>query len=439
MSQQSGDQYTEEQKKLRAEIEKKHGKTPEQLYEEREKRVRDAIELREPDRVPTSFRLTYFPATYTGIPKSVAYYDPARWNKAVIRTILDFDPDMSQSYVGTSAGEVNDILQPTQSKWPGGPLPENTTHQAIDVETMMDDEYDLLLSDPTDFFIRKMLPRSFDALKPLAKLPQMAERAMGFGMLTPIFASEEFKEMGRMLIKAGEAQERWQKATDTSLEEEMDKLGLVPNGFMGGVGGAPFDIISDMYRGMRGAMLDMYRHPDELLAVLDVMLENRIKRAVPANPDTKGNPKRVFIALHRGAEGFMSRKQFEKFYWPGLKKAMLKTIELGYIPMPFCEGAYGDRLEYFLELPKGKVVLQLDLTDMFRAKEILRDHACLFGNVPASMLQVGTPQDVENYCKKLIEFCGKGGGFILSHGSSIDEAKPENIRAMIESAKKYNP
>jgi uroporphyrinogen-III decarboxylase len=135
----------------------------------------------------------------------------------------------------------------------------------------------------------------------------------------------------------------------------------------------------------------------------------------------------------------MSRKQFEKFYWPGLKKAMLKTIELGYIPMPFCEGAYGDRLEYFLEMPKGKVVVLLDLTDMFRAKDILKDHSCLMGNVPASLLQIGTPQDVDNYCKKIIEVCGKGGGFILSHGSSIDEAKPENIRTMIESVKKYNP
>lgn len=438
MSRQSEEQYTGEQQRLRAEIEKKHGKTPEQLYEEREKRIRDAIELSEPDRVPTSLRLTYFPATYTGIPKSTAYYDPARWKNAVIKTILDFDPDMSQSYAGMSAGEVNDILQPTQSKWPGGTLPDNTAHQAIDVETMMEDEYDLLLSDPTDFLIRRMLPRSYNALKPLAKLPHIAERATGFGMLTPIFASEEFKEMGKMLVKAGEAQERWRKTAGTSLAEEMGKLCLVPNSYMGGAGGAPFDTISDMYRGMRGAMLDMYRHPDELLAVLDVILEKRIKEATPANPNTKGNPKRVFIALHRGAEGFMSKKQFERFYWPGLKKAMLKTIELGYIPMPFCEGAYGDRLEYFLEMPKGKVVVTLDLTDMFRAKEILKDHSCLMGNVPASLLQIGTPQDVENYCKKLIEVCGNGGGFILSHGSSIDEAKPENIRAMIESVKKYS-
>ncbi|MFC1920152.1 uroporphyrinogen decarboxylase family protein [Chloroflexota bacterium] len=439
MTQQPAVQYTEEQKKLRAEIEKKHGKTPEELYEEREKRVRDAINLTEPDRVPTSLRFTYFPGTYLNIPKSAAYYDPARWNSAVIRTILDFDPDMSQSYAGMGSGEVSEVLKPTQSRWPGGSLPENTAHQAIDVETMMEDEYELLLNDPTDFYMRKMLPRTYEALAPLAKLPPMGERAMMFGMMTPIFASEEFKEMGRALIAAGEAQERWMKKAGTPLAEQMDKLGLVPNGQMGGAGGAPFDGISDRYRGMQGAMLDMYRHPDELLAVLDKMLQERLKNAIPADPKAKGNPKRLFLALHRGADGFMSNKQFEKFYWPGLKAAMMKSIELGYVPMPFCEGKYDDRIEYFLEMPKGKVVVHLDITDMFRAKEILKDHCCLMGNVPSSLLQIGTPNDVDEYCKKLIEVCGKGGGLILTHGSSIDEAKPECLHAMMEATRKYSP
>jgi uroporphyrinogen-III decarboxylase len=61
------------------------------------------------------------------------------------------------------------------------------------------------------------------------------------------------------------------------------------------------------------------------------------------------------------------------------------------------------------------------------------------GNVPSSILQVGSPQDVDDYCKKLIKACGKGGGFILTNGSSIDEAKSENIKAMVESVKKYRP
>jgi hypothetical protein len=439
MTQQSAGQYTEEQKKLRAEIEKKHGKSPEELYEEREKRIREAIGLQEPDRVPTSLRFTYFPGTYLGLPKSAAYYEPEKWKKAVIRTILDFEPDMSGSYAGTSSGEVSEILQPTQSRWPGGTLPENTAHQAIDVETMMDDEYELLLNDPTDFYIRKMLPRTYEALKPLAKLPALGQRMMMFGMMTTMFTTEEFKEMGRALIAAGEAQEKWMKAAGTPLAVEMDKLSLVPNSHMGGAGGAPFDAISDRYRGMHGAMLDMYRHPDELLEVLDRMSQRSMENAIPADPNTRGNPKRLFIALHRGADGFMSNKQYEKFYWPGLKAAMLKDIELGYVPMPFCEGKFDDRIEFFLEMPKGKVVVHLDLTDMFRAKEILKDHCCLMGNVPASLLQLGTPNDVDEYCRKLIEVCGKGGGLILTHGSSIDEAKPECLHAMIEATKKYNP
>ena len=158
----------------------------------------------------------------------------------------------------------------------------------------------------------------------------------------------------------------------------------------------------------------------------------------PADPKKRGNPKVVGAGgTHHAADGFMSKKQFETFYWPGLKKAMLTSIELGYVPMPFCEGGYGDRLEYFLELPKGKVVAHFDLTDMVRAKEVLKDHVCIMGNVPSTLLQVGSPQEVEEYCKNLIKVCGKNGGFILTNGSSTDTARPENIKAMVDSVKKY--
>ncbi|MFC2070497.1 hypothetical protein ACFLTB_04940, partial [Chloroflexota bacterium] len=49
------------------EIRKKSDKTPEQLYGEREKRVRDAIQLKEPDRVPVRLETHSFPAHYVGI------------------------------------------------------------------------------------------------------------------------------------------------------------------------------------------------------------------------------------------------------------------------------------------------------------------------------------------------------------------------------------
>lgn len=428
--------FQENQKKLRDAIEKKTGKPPEVLYEEREKRVRDAIALKESDRVPVSLRMTYFPAKYAGIPTSTAYYDNIAWREAVVQTVVHFEPDLYQISSGTSSGAVMEALDPTQTRWPGGPLPDNVSHQAIDVEVMKHDEYDLFLSDPTGFALRRMLPRSYNALAPLAALPSLADRVIGFAAMTTMFTKQEFRDMARALLKAGQEQEKWQKNAG-NLEDELANLGFPPNAYPGGAGGAPFDAISDFYRGMRGAMTDMYRCPDKLIAACDKLLQERIKTAMPADPKKRGNPKRLFLALHRGAEGFMSKKQFEKFYWPGLKKAMLKSIELGFIPMPFCEGKYGDRLEYFLELPKGKAVIHFDLTDMHRAKEVLKDHVCIMGNVPSPLLQFGTPQQVEDYCKDLIKVCGKGGGFILTHGSSTDTADPVLVKAMVDSVKKY--
>lgn len=46
-------------------------------------------------------------------------------------------------------------------------------------------------------------------------------------------------------------------------------------------------------------------------------------------------------------------------------------------------------------------------------------------------------QDVKDYCKKLIDVVGKGGGYILGPRSATDEVKPENLKAMIEFTKEY--
>jgi uroporphyrinogen-III decarboxylase len=53
------------------------------------------------------------------------------------------------------------------------------------------------------------------------------------------------------------------------------------------------------------------------------------------------------------------------------------------------------------------------------------------------MLLSGTPDDVREYCKKLIDTAGKGGGFIMDSAVMLDEAKPENLKAMIDFTKEY--
>jgi uroporphyrinogen-III decarboxylase len=89
-------------------------------------------------------------------------------------------------------------------------------------------------------------------------------------------------------------------------------------------------------------------------------------------------------------------------------------------------------------MPKGKAVYWFEKTDLFKAKDILGDRICLRGNVPASLLNVGTPEQVEAYCKRLIDVVGKGGGFMMDGATGIpDEAKPENVRAMVETTREY--
>lgn len=145
----------------------------------------------------------------------------------------------------------------------------------------------------------------------------------------------------------------------------------------------------------------------------------------------------VSMPLHKGADGFMSDQQFKTFYWPTLRAVVLGLIDEEIVPELFAEGGYNSRLEVIRDLPRGKVIWHFDQTDMVRAKEILGDVACIEGNVPPGLLQVGTPDDTVAYCKQLIETAGKGGGFILTTGAIIDRGKAENLHAMIRCAKDF--
>ncbi len=435
------EEQTHEEKQLIDEIEKKHGQTIEQLILEREKRMKDALELKEPDRVPVLVGGGVFAAHYAGLTASSMYYDQAAYREACQKMFLDIEPDSSMFIGPGSSGLVMELIDERQYKWPGGNLPPDISLQFVEDEYMKADEYDIFLEDPSDFILRYYLPRVYGLLAPLPKLAPIRTMIFGTGLqgLMPTLTSPEFRVIAETLVKAEAEQVRLRKE-GAEFAAKMERLGFPSQPLAGSfIRFVPFDTISDRLRGMRGAMLDMYRCPDKLLEACDRVMEWWIDLATPAKPDPRGNPIRAFMPLHRGSDGFMSDKQFDKFYWPGLVKSILTNIELGYIASPFWEGIWDDRLERLLDLPKGKVVFHCEKTDIFRAKEVLGDHMCIQGGVPPTLLQVGSPQDVEEHCKKLIQVVGKGGGFIMSAGSSIDYAKPANIKAMVDAAKKYSP
>ncbi len=418
---------------LRLELENKHGKTTEELYEERERRVRDATELREPDRVPFAIKIDT--QSYLSVPNSAAYYDPIAYRKATRQITGDFEPDMCDAGL-PSSGPSMEVLGIQNMLWPGGPLPPDYEYQFIEGEYMKADEYDLFLSDPTDFMLRRYLPRIYSSLTPLAKLPPLNNLFLGFEIIAFLFTTPEFMEMNRKVAEAGRKTAEFFTLIG-DIYDELAGLGFPPFTPVnrGSPGGAPFDTLSSFLRGMKGSMMDMFRQPDKLLRACDIILERRIAASAPADPK-EPYPRRVGIPLWRGDKCFMSDAQFQTFYWPGLKKALQSTIDLGYVPVPFFEAKFDDRLECLLELPKGKVIAAIEPVDAVRGKEILGNHACLLLRAPTSS-RIWSLQQVEEYTKEQIDKCGKGGGLILDIRIP-DKAKKEDIQSMLDSIREYS-
>ncbi|RJP16681.1 MAG: hypothetical protein C4520_18025 [Candidatus Abyssobacteria bacterium SURF_5] len=134
------------------------------------------------------------------------------------------------------------------------------------------------------------------------------------------------------------------------------------------------------------------------------------------------------------SSSMVSPKIFEKLAWPWLKEQVLAYSAAGYLVILHLDGDWGPLLEYFTELPKASAVVELDITDMARAKRVLGGKLCIKGNVDPALLAFGSPGEVEFECKRLIETCAPGGGFILSSGCEAPpNSRPENIRAMLNS------
>jgi hypothetical protein len=408
-------------------------KAAKQLRKQREQLVMDTIQLKPTERVPVISSIGYFPAKYTGILCSAAYYDFDAWYAAYEKTLTDFQPDLIFPQ-GFTPGKALEIIAPKTMKWPGHGVSPNQGHQAIEIDNLKADEYETYMNDPSDFNFRTFLSRTSDNLAGLADLPKLSDIGGGLGAqgLALFMAQPRAAKAFNTLLKAGKEFRKWQPKIK-KFNEMIENFGFPP--YFQGAAMPPFDVLSHSMRGMTGTMMDMFRQPEKIEKMTDFILKKTLARDKPA-PSENGYY-RIFMTNTRGDDTFLSMAQFKRFYWPTFYKLVTGLVKKGLTPCIFFEGNFTSRLEYLLEFPRGSILARFDTTDIFRAKDVLKGHICIEGNVPSSLLQVGSKEDVIAHCKKLIDYCGKGGGYILSPRSSTDEVKPENLQAMIQTTKEY--
>jgi hypothetical protein len=422
------------------------GETPEKLYAERKKRIDDAIQLKKPDRVPLFIGENGWCLEYAGVSWEEALYNPEKGLEAHKRPIIELNWDAFGLPWGTGIwfpARGFDKLDIHQLKWPGAANKENrlntnSVYQFVEpgtrgkYEPMPPEDYDLFLDDPTDYIIRKWLPTLATALEPLRNLPPLhnANSVYGIGSL---LGAQDIAKVLKTLLDSIEDFTKPAAHTGPFVAEMIER-GFPPM-YMA-MASSPYDYFADTMRGTKGCMLDMFRRPEKLKEAIEKVTPWCIESAVAGARQTENLSKIVFIPVHKGAGGFMSNKQYEEFWWPSMRQVMMGIIDAGFIPYLFSEGIYTERLPIIKDIPKGKAIYKIE-SDIFKAKEILGDTVCLAGGPPASLMNSGSPEEVKDYCKKLIDVVGEGGGFLMDPAIPLITAKVENVRALSEFTQEY--
>lgn len=404
-------------------------------YRARVTRLIDAATLECPDRVPVVLSVGFWPTQLAGMNPYESMTEFERAAGAWLDFAVHFQPDSlsgPRAYLMPAA--MFEKLDYRLFSWPGHGVRKEAGFQYNEKEWMPAEDYDDLIADPTGYLLRTYLPRTVGAFAGFARLSSLLDLTALANVTSHMtgWASPEMLQSLQQIGEAAREVQEWASVVTPAIGR-LSAAGFPP--FRGGMTVAPYDILGDTLRGMRGLATDMFRRPEKVLAACERLVPLAIHWATKA-PTPLASPV-VFIPLHKGADGFMSEEHFRTIYWPTLRATLLGLIEEGLIPLLFAEGKYDSRLEIIKDLPRGTTIWRFDQTDLALAKSTIGQVACISGNMPVSLLHAASPADVAEYTRKMIEAAAGGGGYILDLGASLDDGRPENLRAMVETAREY--
>ncbi|MBP1628569.1 MAG: hemE 1 [Holophagaceae bacterium] len=366
-----------------------------------EERLLASIALQPVDRVVCAPIIEQYAGQFAGMSNRDFMWD---WEKsqAAIHKVWEAFPvwDCNAIMLHGRYAPVGQKCGPGQLKMPGTELGDNEQYQIHEYEVMSRDEYSIVREKG---FMEYRLT--------------FLERVHGASREEVLAAQKESARLRLDEIQRSEA--RGQSLMWGAI------LGVVP-----------FDAYSIM-RSMTAFYKDVFQLGEQLEDVLWAANEAVIAGCEAAVKATGNN--RVFIGGVRGAGEFISLRQFKRFVWPQLKVMVERLAEKDIVPVLHFDADWTLNLEFFLELPKGKFVLELDsATDIFKAHDILKGHCAIKGDVPPALFTSGSASELEAYAQKLLGTFKNGEGLIYSSGCNLPmNAKLPNVKAFFEAVEKY--
>ena len=393
-------------------------------------RVRAAINLEKSDRVPVVLWLEHrFALRYKGIPQAEHYLNPGLLMPAfneIYEEIGGWDLwRLTKDMINTNTSYDHNVLLPSiPNLIPGQDAAQDSFSQCAEAEVFTEEDYDKIAEMGWRNFLHDWHPHH-SQYAPANRLP-------GYNITTND-PDEYWAQMDDIVKNQKEARQQTAKTWDES---------GVPVSLMCIIHNPP--MLLSLSRSMINFTKDLYRIPNRIEAALAAMVDDMIEdsiASVKALEEYASGLKYIMIGLERCGGFIYPLRIFERFSWPYVKKMILAFIDEGIVPVLHFDQDWILNLPYLKEIPRAKCIAQLDsCTDIFKAKEILKDHMCICGDLSPSLLSLGTPEEVEAYCKKLIDVIGEGGGFILANACTVPEgSKFENLKAAVDTAKNYRP
>jgi hypothetical protein len=198
-----------------------------------------------------------------------------------------------------------------------------------------------------------------------------------------------------------------------------------------GIFKAPFDIIADKLRGYVGLTMDMHTQPDKVLKACEALAPHLCHVGLTTADPAGQVP--IGFWMHRGCVPFVKPSQFESHYWPTLKPIIEEFWKHGHQTLFYAEGKWRHHFDAFRDLPDRSIVFHCDQDDIFEVHRRLHDKFAISGGIPNVLLSYGKPEEVREFCARVLREVATGGGYIMDAGAIMqNDTSPENLRVMTE-------
>jgi len=289
---------------------------------------------------------------------------------------------------------------------------EQFSLQVLDQHYLTVDDYDAMIEDFEKFRWEVFFPKKFPYLQDKEKSSQILYKG-----------GELFMESQRAFGEINATLSNEYGLPPMQAPKEAGEVRRVPM--------TPFKMLSHNMQGLTDTCIALRRHRSRVVDVL-----NKIEELYPlVLPENYGSTENGCFDLWQTMleHGILNLKDFGEFAWPRLKAFGDWADKFDKTVFIFSEGNITRLYDFLQEIPKGRMMFNVEEGDIFEIRKNCPNIA-IAGGIPTTILKNGSKEDCIQYAQRLVNELGTvgyafGPNKMMSYPCDAD---PENLKAVFD-------